>query len=554
VAAPQNYLALIKVVGIGGGGVNAVNRMIEHGLKGVEFIAINTDAQALLMSDADVKLDIGREETRGLGAGANPAIGQKAAEDHAEEIEEALKGADMVFVTAGEGGGTGTGGAPVVSRIARSLGALTIGVVTRPFSFEGKRRATQAEDGIAALREEVDTLIVIPNDRLLTISDRAVSVLDAFKQADQVLLQGVSGITDLITTPGLINVDFADVKAVMSNAGSALMGIGSSRGEDRAVAAAEAAISSPLLEASIEGAHGVLLSIAGGSDLGLFEINEAAQLVSESAHTDANIIFGAVIDDALGDEVRVTVIAAGFDGGMPKRREQAMNSARPQNRAGSAEAPPQRQDNTGFPPPRQDGFSAPRQDGGFSAQMHQPAGTNPPGYSPGGVGTNQSNASQGQSGQSEQGQAPQSQSSQGQAGQGQASQGQQQHTPPQVPGTIPFSSTNPPPSSTTPPTHTPAPAADQGGGAQVTHGQFGTPSDDTVPVPAPTENRTGTGTTHSARPQPGEPVRTPPPAQHNPAPYSTPSSSPAPATQTPPTRPTRKPDPEEDLDIPDFLK
>ena len=330
-AAPQNYLALIKVVGIGGGGVNAVNRMIEHGLKGVEFIAINTDAQALLMSDADVKLDIGREETRGLGAGANPAIGQKAAEDHAEEIEEALKGADMVFVTAGEGGGTGTGGAPVVSRIARSLGALTIGVVTRPFSFEGKRRATQAEDGIAALREEVDTLIVIPNDRLLTISDRAVSVLDAFKQADQVLLQGVSGITDLITTPGLINVDFADVKAVMSNAGSALMGIGSSRGEDRAVAAAEAAISSPLLEASIEGAHGVLLSIAGGSDLGLFEINEAAQLVSESAHTDANIIFGAVIDDALGDEVRVTVIAAGFDGGMPKRREQAMNRARPQS-------------------------------------------------------------------------------------------------------------------------------------------------------------------------------------------------------------------------------
>ena len=328
-AAPQNYLALIKVVGIGGGGVNAVNRMIEHGLKGVEFIAINTDAQALLMSDADVKLDIGREETRGLGAGANPLIGTKAAEDHAEEIEEALKGADMVFVTAGEGGGTGTGGAPVVARIARSLGALTIGVVTRPFSFEGKRRATQAEEGIATLREEVDTLIVIPNDRLLTISDRAVSVLDAFKQADQVLLQGVSGITDLITTPGLINVDFADVKAVMSNAGSALMGIGSSRGEDRAIAAAEAAISSPLLEASIEGAHGVLLSIAGGSDLGLFEINEAAQLVSQSAHADANIIFGAVIDDALGDEVRVTVIAAGFDGGMPKRREQAM-SARPQ--------------------------------------------------------------------------------------------------------------------------------------------------------------------------------------------------------------------------------
>jgi len=323
VSAPQNYLAVIKVAGIGGGGVNAVNRMIETGLKGVEFIAVNTDSQALLMSDADVKLDIGRDLTRGLGAGANPEVGRGAAEDHAEEIEEVLKGADMVFVTAGEGGGTGTGGAPVVARIARSLGALTIGVVTRPFGFEGKRRATQAEDGIDALREEVDTLIVIPNDRLLSISDRNVSVLDAFKQADQVLLQGVSGITDLITTPGLINVDFADVKAVMSNAGSALMGIGSARAEDRAVAAAEMAVNSPLLEASIEGAHGVLLSIAGGSDLGLFEINEAAQVVSEQAHQDANIIFGAVIDDSLGDEVRVTVIAAGFDGGMPRRREQA---------------------------------------------------------------------------------------------------------------------------------------------------------------------------------------------------------------------------------------
>ena len=320
-AAPQNYLAVIKVVGIGGGGVNAVNRMIEVGLKGVEFIAINTDAQALLMSDADVKLDIGRELTRGLGAGANPEVGAKAAEDHAEEIEEVIKGADMVFVTAGEGGGTGTGGAPVVARIARSLGALTIGVVTRPFAFEGRRRANSAEEGISQLREEVDTLIVIPNDRLLSISDRNVSVLDAFKQADQVLLQGVSGITDLITTPGLINLDFADVKSVMANAGSALMGIGSARGEDRAVAAAEMAVSSPLLEASIEGAHGVLLSIAGGSDLGLFEINEAAALVSQAAHAEANIIFGAVIDDALGDEVRVTVIAAGFDGGMPKRRE-----------------------------------------------------------------------------------------------------------------------------------------------------------------------------------------------------------------------------------------
>ena len=320
-AAPQNYLAVIKVVGIGGGGVNAVNRMIEVGLKGVEFIAINTDAQALLMSDADVKLDVGRELTRGLGAGANPDVGRKAAEDHAEDIEEVLKGADMVFVTAGEGGGTGTGGAPVVARIARSIGALTIGVVTRPFGFEGKKRGGQAETGISELRDEVDTLIVIPNDRLLSISDRSVSVLDAFRSADQVLLSGVQGITDLITTPGLINLDFADVKSVMSNAGSALMGIGSARGDDRAVAAAEAAISSPLLEASVDGAHGVLLSIQGGSDLGLFEINEAAQLVAQAAHPEANIIFGAVIDDALGDEVRVTVIAAGFDGGQPRKRE-----------------------------------------------------------------------------------------------------------------------------------------------------------------------------------------------------------------------------------------
>jgi cell division protein FtsZ len=317
VAAPQNYLAVIKVVGIGGGGVNAVNRMIEVGLKGVEFIAINTDAQALLMSDADVKLDIGRELTRGLGAGAAPDVGRQAANDHREEIEEVLKGADMVFVTAGEGGGTGTGGAPIVAEIARSLGALTIGVVTRPFSFEGKRRAQQAEEGIDALRAEVDTLIVIPNDRLLALSDRQVSVMDAFKSADHVLLSGVSGITDLITTPGLINLDFADVKSVMNGAGSALMGIGSARGEDRAVLAAEMAISSPLLEASMDGARGVLLSISGGSDLGLFEINEAAQLVADAAHQEANIIFGAVIDDSLGDEVRVTVIAAGFDAGVP---------------------------------------------------------------------------------------------------------------------------------------------------------------------------------------------------------------------------------------------
>jgi cell division protein FtsZ len=343
VAAPQNYLAVIKVVGIGGGGVNAVNRMIEEGLKGVEFIAINTDAQALLMSDADVKLDVGRELTRGLGAGANPDVGCKAAEDHREEIEEVLKGADMVFVTAGEGGGTGTGGAPVVASVARSLGALTIGVVTRPFGFEGKRRAVQAEAGIERLRAEVDTLIVIPNDRLLSISDRHVSVLDAFKAADQVLLSGVQGITDLITTPGLINLDFADVKSVMSGAGSALMGIGSSRGDDRAVAAAEMAISSPLLEASIDGAHGVLLSIQGGSDLGLFEINEAAQLVSNSAAVDANIIFGAVIDDALGDEVRVTVIAAGFDEPHPSRPSTAgagYGVATASGSGGSAARPP----------------------------------------------------------------------------------------------------------------------------------------------------------------------------------------------------------------------
>jgi cell division protein FtsZ len=320
---PHNYLAVIKVVGIGGGGVNAVNRMIEVGLKGVEFIAINTDAQALLMSDADVKLDVGRELTRGLGAGAQPDVGRQAAEDHREEIEEVLKGADMVFVTAGEGGGTGTGGAPVVASIARKLGALTIGVVTRPFAFEGKRRAVQAESGIEELRNECDTLIVIPNDRLLQLGDRNVSVMDAFRTADQVLLSGVQGITDLITTPGLINLDFADVKSVMSGAGSALMGIGSARGDNRALLAAEQAIASPLLEASMEGAHGVLLSISGGSDLGLFEINEAASLVSDAAHSDANIIFGAVIDDALGDEVRVTVIAAGFDGGRPSSRKDA---------------------------------------------------------------------------------------------------------------------------------------------------------------------------------------------------------------------------------------
>ncbi len=363
VSASQNYLAIIKVVGVGGGGVNAVNRMIEAGLRGVEFIAVNTDAQALLMSDADVKLDIGRDLTRGLGAGADPDKGRQAAEDHAQDIEDALKGADMVFVTAGEGGGTGTGGAPVVARIARALGALTIGVVTRPFSFEGKRRATQAETGIGGLRDEVDTLIVIPNDKLLQMVDHQIAILDAFKQADQVLMQGVSGITDLITTPGLINLDFADVKAVMSNAGSALMGIGNARGEDRARAAAEMAVSSPLLEASIDGAHGVLLSIAGGSDLGLFEVSEAANLIQSSAHEDANIIFGTVIDDALGDEVRVTVIAAGFEGGQPPRRQPGVSrsadlrnsSARP----APADHPAPRPTSAGGSGPAGGGFGGP---------------------------------------------------------------------------------------------------------------------------------------------------------------------------------------------------
>lgn len=311
--SPQNYLAVIKVVGIGGGGVNAVNRMIDAGLKGVEFIAINTDAQALLMSDAETKLDIGRDLTRGLGAGADPELGRQAAEAHRDEVEEALKGADMVFITAGKGGGTGTGGAPVVAEIAKSLGALTIGVVTRPFAFEGRRRSMVAEQGIMNLKERLDSLIVIPNDRLLQICDETTSVLEAFRMADEVLLHGVSGITDIITTPGLVNVDFADVKTVMTNAGSSLMGIGTARGENRAVEAARNAISSPLLEASIDGARGVLLCIAGGSDLGLFEVNEASDIIHKAAHPDVQLIWGAVIDDQLGDEVRVTVIASGFE-------------------------------------------------------------------------------------------------------------------------------------------------------------------------------------------------------------------------------------------------
>ena len=311
--APQNYLAVIKVIGIGGGGVNAVNRMIEAGLRGVEFIAVNTDAQTLLMSDAEVKLDIGRETTRGLGAGSDPEVGQSAAHEHRDEIEEILKGSDMVFITAGEGGGTGTGGAPVIAEIAKGLGALTIGVVTRPFGFEGRKRATQADVGITELKKAVDTLIVVPNDRLLQVSDPSTPMVDAFRMADQVLFQGVDGITSLITTPGLINLDFADVKSVMTGAGSALMGIGIGSGPDRATEAAKAAISSPLLESSIDGAKGVLLSIAGPTDLSLHEVNLAADTITRVAHPDANIIFGAVVDDALGEEVRVTVVAAGFD-------------------------------------------------------------------------------------------------------------------------------------------------------------------------------------------------------------------------------------------------
>ena len=337
----HNYNALIKVVGVGGGGVNAVNRMIDRGLRGVEFIAINTDAQALLMSDADVKLDVGRDLTRGLGAGADPEVGRRAAEDHQEEIEQALAGADMVFVTAGEGGGTGTGGAPVVARIAKSIGALTVGIVTKPFAFEGKRRMSQAEVGVQALKDEVDTLIVVPNDRLLEISDRTISMLEAFETADHVLLAGVQGITDLITTPGLINLDFADVKSVMQDAGTALMGIGSARGADRAIKAAELAVASPLLESSIEGAQGVLLSIQGGSNLGLYEINDAAKLVEEAVHPDANIIFGAVIDDSLGDEVRVTVVAAGFDESQQRPVATPVTASEPEGAPASSGSAPE---------------------------------------------------------------------------------------------------------------------------------------------------------------------------------------------------------------------
>ncbi len=318
-----NYLAVIKVVGIGGGGTNAVTRMVDAGLAGVDFIAVNTDAQALLMCEADVKIHIGAQATRGLGAGADPEVGQAAAQESRDELKEALKGADMVFVTAGEGGGTGTGAAPVLAELSRELGALTVGVVTRPFAFEGRRRADQAERGIDELRERVDTLIVIENDRLLQVVERDTSIISAFRLADDILRQGVQGITDLITVPGLVNLDFADVRTIMRDAGSALMGIGTATGEERAAEAARAAVSSPLLESSIEGATGVLLNITGGNEIGLFEVNEAAEVVTSAADPNANIIFGAVIDESLGDEVRVTVIATGFGARRRKRRDES---------------------------------------------------------------------------------------------------------------------------------------------------------------------------------------------------------------------------------------
>jgi len=318
-----NYLAVIKVVGVGGGGSNAVNRMVDAGLTGVDFVAANTDAQALLVVEADVKVHIGAESTRGLGAGADPAVGRGAAEESRDELKDVLKGADMVFVTAGEGGGTGTGGAPVVADIARELGALTVGVVTRPFNFEGRKRATQAQIGIEELRDRVDTLIVIENDRLLQVVEKRTSIMDAFRMADDILRQGVQGITDLITVPGIVNLDFADVRAIMSDAGSALMGIGTASGESRAAEAAHTAVSSPLLESSIEGATGVLLNISGPPDMGLFEVNEAAEVVTGAADQNANVIFGAVIDDSLKDEVRVTVIATGFGPAAHRRRRRA---------------------------------------------------------------------------------------------------------------------------------------------------------------------------------------------------------------------------------------
>ena len=325
-----NYLAVIKVVGVGGGGTNAVNRMVDAGVSNVDFIAVNTDSQALLMADADVKIQIGADVTRGLGAGADPAVGLAAAKESRDELKDALKGADMVFVTAGEGGGTGTGGAPIVAELGQEIGALTVGVVTRPFAFEGRKRADQAERGIDELRDRVDTLIVIENDRLLQVVEKRTSIVEAFQMADDILRQGVQGITDLITVPGLVNLDFADVRTIMRDAGSALMGIGAASGENRAAEAARTAVSSPLLEASVEGATGILLNVTGGSDIGLFEVNEAAEVVTSAADQNANVIFGAVINDSLGDEVRVTVIATGFGGsGRRRRRREPTVSAVP---------------------------------------------------------------------------------------------------------------------------------------------------------------------------------------------------------------------------------
>jgi cell division protein FtsZ len=318
-----SYLAVIKVVGIGGGGTNAVTRMVEAGLSGVEFVAVNTDAQALLMTEADVKIHIGSKATRGLGAGADPRVGLAAAEESRDELKEALKGADMIFITAGEGGGTGTGGAPIVAQIGRELGALTVGVVTRPFGFEGKLRADQAEQGIQTLRDSVESLIVIENDRLLQVVEKSTPVTEAFRMVDDILRQGVQGITDLIMVPGLINLDFADVRTIMRDAGSAMMGIGVARGENRAVEAARGAISSALLETTIDGATGILLNITGGPDLGLAEVDEAAQVVTNAADSNANVIFGAVIDEGMGEDVRVTAIATGFGGRARRRRTEA---------------------------------------------------------------------------------------------------------------------------------------------------------------------------------------------------------------------------------------
>jgi cell division protein FtsZ len=336
-----NYLAVIKVVGVGGGGTNAVNRMVDAGLSGVEFIAVNTDAQALMMCDADVKIHIGSAATRGLGAGADPAVGQAAAQESRDELKEALKGADMVFVTAGEGGGTGTGGAPIVAELAKELQALTVGVVTKPFAFEGRRRSQQADLGIDNLRDQVDTLIVIENDRLLQVVEKKTSVVEAFRMADDILRQGVQGITDLITVPGLVNLDFADVRTIMREAGSALMGIGTASGENRAAEAARAAVSSPLLETAIDGATGILLNITGGADIGLFEVNEAAEVVTSAADQNANVIFGAVIDDAMGDDIRVTVIAAGFGtAGRRRGRRAAYESPLPAASGAASERAP----------------------------------------------------------------------------------------------------------------------------------------------------------------------------------------------------------------------